>query len=1123
MPVLKRAHHHNISITGNATTKIKDTTVKLSSAQKLMLESRVKAWHAQSALPRYMPRTYDSAMVNGGKYATHIHMHKKPKLHKPTDEQTCIEAPFRLIISPSIYGAWAHSDTPVMSPKTERTEMWHTRLGVRSKDKDGKFYVDERGDNERRTVRAIWTRDKEFDKDNWEKVPDHLNDKPFRMSLDAADRHNIVHLSCNYYIPFILPEVKIPKAFPPYTISRVPIQEVKIPRAWLPQKMGLYKPLPIQVEQLMLTSLGAWMNVHGAWDPPGDLTVEEWRHRGTMGRDNYVRVVYQGYLFPFGHRASLIKVTERKFHPKSEYPNIPGNVAYLRQRMFIVVREPDKIFVNPTLKTPDGHYYDLQMPFTRVRITTLVTPNLDPPEDSDYDDKEQSLFWPRVGENDFLFHLIAECTDGKEVEFTAPLVFADSDVARKEDLMQTVKTDYETNTDRDRENRRKRPMNGQNVIFADSAEPGDTNSECNSNTRFEVESLTFGAEIPDDTNLAKLGSDHPRFYPAVRKAKIFIPAIKHLVGNNFKATVIKYHETYLKYGFDDTSENNGEVFAQLDTDNEIPLNFNSKGDRSGGLVKPNMKITGLSRLMGPVAGDLNKLRKGEFNPTDFFGGMEDAKMFGVIPLKEIVEGLDSELATQPDRVPKFIMENQTAMNAFLQDLEYLKENVESISSDLGTLAENLIGKNGDNGDIEKIIKNIGDLSEGKTPDTNFEDNLKMFNNNLSSLRDELPGLTVSDDIKRALDKSVTEFSADLGDDDDDVKNFVDKFVNVLHAENEQTVKFEWSPKVKNWPDSDSLFIASNNDTLATLTIAVEIRAQSSFKPEPTVDIACSLQNFTLNLIGDKKFIKIRFQKLEFFSRGGKKADVNVVMAGIEFVGVLSFVEALRTLIPLDGFSDPPSMDVTSKGIAAGYSVALPDIAIGVFSLQNLSLGAGFTVPFQEDPLSVRFNFCERHNKFLLTVSMFGGGGFFGITLDPQGVQILEAALEFGASISIDFGVASGGVYVMAGIYFKIEGVEADLMGYYRMGGVVDVLRIISASIELYLGLEYESRTGKCVGSGSLTIEVKVFLFSKDVTIKCERKFAGSSGDPSFKDLMEPYQVTELEVVKPWHEYCTAFA
>ena len=39
--------------------------------------------------------------------------------------------------------------------------------------------------------------------------------------------------------------------------------------------------------------------------------------------------------------------------------------------------------------------------------------------------------------------------------------------------------------------------------------------------------------------------------------------------------------------------------------------------------------------------------------------------------------------------------------------------------------------------------------------------------------------------------------------------------------------------------------------------------------------------------------------------GEWKPDVNVDFGGIEFVGVLSFVESLRSLIPLDGFSDPP--------------------------------------------------------------------------------------------------------------------------------------------------------------------------------------------------------------------------
>ena len=73
------------------------------------------------------------------------------------------------------------------------------------------------------------------------------------------------------------------------------------------------------------------------------------------------------------------------------------------------------------------------------------------------------------------------------------------------------------------------------------------------------------------------------------------------------------------------------------------------------------------------------------------------------------------------------------------------------------------------------------------------------------------------------------------------------------------------------------------------------------------------------------------------------------------------------------------------------------------------------------------------------------------------MQKLEAAFEFGAAIAIDFGVASGGVHVMAGIYFKMEPGKASLTGYFRLGGYVDVLGLISASIELYMDLTYDLR------------------------------------------------------------------
>ena len=313
---------------------------------------------------------------------------------------------------------------------------------------------------------------------------------------------------------------------------------------------------------------------------------------------------------------------------------------------------------------------------------------------------------------------------------------------------------------------------------------------------------------------------------------------------------------------------------------------------------------------------------------------------------------------------------------------------------------------------------------------------------------------------------------------------------------------------------------------------MEARVKKAGGSAPKIQVVCSLKHFDLVLINPAAFIELNFEKIEFKVDSGAKMNVDVLLNDIKFVGPLSFVETLRDLIPLDGFSDPPYLDITPQGIDAGFSIALPNIAVGMFSLTNLSLGAGFSVPFIGQPLSVRFNFCTREQPFHLTVSMFGGGGFFGITIDPHGVQILEAALEFGAAIEVDFGVASGGVSVMAGIYFRMEQDAASLTGYFRLAGHVEVLCIVSASLELYLELKYEFDTGKCAGMAKLTIEISVFIFSGSVTITCRRKFSGSNGDPTFRQLMglqpELPLADELALINPgtdyaWREYVEAFA
>jgi hypothetical protein len=200
-------------------------------------------------------------------------------------------------------------------------------------------------------------------------------------------------------------------------------------------------------------------------------------------------------------------------------------------------------------------------------------------------------------------------------------------------------------------------------------------------------------------------------------------------------------------------------------------------------------------------------------------------------------------------------------------------------------------------------------------------------------------------------------------------------------------------------------------------------------------------------------------------------------------------------------------------------MGLPDLSVGVFTLQNLGLGAGFAVPFVGPPMSVWFRFCERENPAILTVMCFGGGGFFGVTVNADGLHILEAALEFGAAIAVNFGVAAGGVSAMGGIYFKIEAGDVSLTGYFRLRGEVEALGIVSVSIELYMDLVYEFADNKCVGSAKISLEIEVACFSETITLKASKKFAGAGSDPTFRELMD---VQPDGTSEDWKRYCAAF-
>jgi hypothetical protein len=841
---------------------------------------------------------------------------------QPGADETAIEAPLRLFLSPDQNGSWRGSRQAVMAG--DRAELWHVRLS--------------QGQATPAKVRAVWVADMESE----------LSPQP-KLTLDRQDRIQIVDQS----------------------IAK-----------------------PVDSRRLMLTSLGAWLDLDGQWD----AQLESWRHIATMGRDHYVRVVHRGYLLPFGHKAVYVEVCERKLHGRL----LGFKEGLLFKRAFIVVREPERIFSVPdeTSVFAKGDFRR-RMPFARVRMMTGTTPLLDDPADSTILGSEEA-FWPRVRDaagvvRDVLFHLVAEDRDGRPVEFSTPMAFVrarrngpdDPDSDPEKVNPGPYRTFISNLLGKIYEHldiilasggpalRYIIPLSGQSVAFAEDRLGGNSASA-------DVAKMAFKAEQnqhPDDPD-----PDRP-CVPVMVEARVVLPALRHLGGLQLPQRVT-YAKQFLTGGFS-PSGNAGEVFLRLLQGVDLNFGADNPPDKVGGVLAPNMKVCGVSRSLGavgakPASGtdvadtNLDGIAGGSFEPAVYFGGALEAKLLGGISLAQIL-GSASGLAEAPRWV------SRQEADGMVYQLVWTTSNLKS------------------NGIFE-------------------------------------PG----------------------------------------------------------------------NGTKLTLRARTLVKAEGGAQST----ITGTVNNFTITLAG---VIGITFEEFTFEVVPGRKPLVHLRLnpdSGVAFAGALQFLSKIEKQLHLDQFSDPPSVDVSGSGVTVGYSIGIPSIAVGAFALQNLALSAGLTLPFTGEPIRARFALSERHNPFLITVSLFAGGGFLALGVGPDGVECLEASLEFGGNFSLNLGVASGGVYVMAGIYFKYENDAATLCGYLRAGGALEVLALICVNVEFYLAFTYQQTPSMVWGEASMTVKVEVLFFSKSVTLTVRREFAGGSRDIPFEEMMSK---------KDWKLYQTAFA
>ena len=276
--------------------------------------------------------------------------------------------------------------------------------------------------------------------------------------------------------------------------------------------------------------------------------------------------------------------------------------------------------------------------------------------------------------------------------------------------------------------------------------------------------------------------------------------------------------------------------------------------------------------------------------------------------------------------------------------------------------------------------------------------------------------------------------------------------------------------------------------------AVPLKADGGFvaAPDATFDltvragpeessIVARLNKFGLQFPPSDPVLRLTFETLTYTQSNGQPPALDVGHVDVAFTGDLSLVDELRKAVDLG--SAAKLVDVTSSAIAVHYAYVAPPIPFGVFSMRDIAMSTRLTIPYDASPILLELGLSSRAKPFALSVLMFGGTGYAELELDNGGIRRIEAALEFGAMMSVDFLVAHGEVHVLGGIRFEVRpNGSVSVSGYLRMGGSVDVLGLISISIELVVELAYDSDSNALVGRATLVLQIDLTLWSDSVEL-----------------------------------------
>lgn len=281
-----------------------------------------------------------------------------------------------------------------------------------------------------------------------------------------------------------------------------------------------------------------------------------------------------------------------------------------------------------------------------------------------------------------------------------------------------------------------------------------------------------------------------------------------------------------------------------------------------------------------------------------------------------------------------------------------------------------------------------------------------------------------------------------------------------------------------WPGlrlRDNGIFASNTESL----LNVEVRATSE-----GVTTECTISSFGLHLPAGRPLLELEIDRLSFRSATGRPPAVVLEGLRLQFRNELQLLNGLQQKLQqgLDESSGGIVLQQRPDGIRAGYTVAIPEAESGAFVMRNAHASVMVDVPFTGRGVTVALAFARPDNPFALTVLALGGGGYILVEIGAGGLSRVDVSLEFGAMIAVNFRVAEAEVHALGGVTIRGDDSGVSFTAFIRLGGSLELLGVVSVSIELKLLLTYDDGANRLFGRATLVVDIDLLFFSETLEL-----------------------------------------